>query len=69
MEDGLLGMCVGEQRYIIVPPFLAYGVNGSGTTNSSTHVLVLKNTGTVDLDAGSCTVRHDIMGLKPSLSS
>lgn len=31
MEEGLLGMCVGERRFIIVPPFLAYGVNGSGT--------------------------------------
>lgn len=34
MEEGLLGMCVGERRFIIVPPFLAYGVNGSGTTKS-----------------------------------
>lgn len=36
MEEGLLGMCVGERRFIIVPPFLAYGVNGSGKTMSST---------------------------------
>uniref|UniRef100_A0A8C4HZJ4 peptidylprolyl isomerase n=1 Tax=Dicentrarchus labrax TaxID=13489 RepID=A0A8C4HZJ4_DICLA len=31
MDEGLLGMCVGERRLIIVPPFLAYGENGSGT--------------------------------------
>ncbi|KAI3359154.1 hypothetical protein L3Q82_002686 [Scortum barcoo] len=31
MDEGLLGMCVGERRIIIIPPFLAYGVNGSGT--------------------------------------
>ncbi|XP_070779030.1 peptidyl-prolyl cis-trans isomerase FKBP10-like [Enoplosus armatus] len=31
MDEGLLGMCVGERRIIIVPPFLAYGESGSGT--------------------------------------
>ncbi|KAM9345976.1 peptidyl-prolyl cis-trans isomerase FKBP10-like [Symphorus nematophorus] len=31
MDEGLLGMCVGERRIIIVPPFLGYGENGSGT--------------------------------------
>ena len=30
MDEGLLGMCVGERRVIIVPPFLAYGEKGSG---------------------------------------
>lgn len=31
MDEGLLGMCVGERRVIIVPPFLAYGEKGHGT--------------------------------------
>uniref|UniRef100_A0A673BPN6 peptidylprolyl isomerase n=1 Tax=Sphaeramia orbicularis TaxID=375764 RepID=A0A673BPN6_9TELE len=31
MDEGLLGMCVGERRVIIVPPFLAYGESGHGT--------------------------------------
>lgn len=31
MDEGLLGTCVGETRIIIIPPFLAYGQNGSGT--------------------------------------
>ncbi|KAM9780611.1 peptidyl-prolyl cis-trans isomerase FKBP10-like [Neosynchiropus ocellatus] len=31
MEEGLLGMCVGERRVIIVPPFLAYGETGLGS--------------------------------------
>jgi len=34
MDEGLLGMCVGERRIIIVPPFLAYGEIGNGTTRS-----------------------------------
>ncbi|KAM6913849.1 peptidyl-prolyl cis-trans isomerase FKBP10-like [Lycodopsis pacificus] len=31
MEEGLLGMCVGERRIVIIPPFLAYGETGHGT--------------------------------------
>ncbi|KAF7648655.1 hypothetical protein LDENG_00153580 [Lucifuga dentata] len=31
LDEGLLGMCVGETRVIIVPPFLAYGEKGHGT--------------------------------------
>ncbi|XP_008301178.1 peptidyl-prolyl cis-trans isomerase FKBP10 isoform X2 [Stegastes partitus] len=31
MDEGLLGMCVGERRVVIVPPFLAYGESGYGT--------------------------------------
>uniref|UniRef100_A0A672V0W0 peptidylprolyl isomerase n=1 Tax=Strigops habroptila TaxID=2489341 RepID=A0A672V0W0_STRHB len=30
MEQGLLGMCVGEKRIITIPPFLAYGEEGDG---------------------------------------
>ncbi|XP_056403943.1 peptidyl-prolyl cis-trans isomerase FKBP10 isoform X2 [Hyla sarda] len=31
MDQGLVGMCAGEWRKIIVPPFLAYGEKGYGT--------------------------------------
>ncbi|XP_063574896.1 peptidyl-prolyl cis-trans isomerase FKBP10 isoform X1 [Pongo abelii] len=31
MDQGLLGMCPGERRKIIIPPFLAYGEKGYGT--------------------------------------
>ncbi|XP_020654972.3 peptidyl-prolyl cis-trans isomerase FKBP10 isoform X1 [Pogona vitticeps] len=31
MDQGLLGMCAGEKRRIVIPPFLAYGEKGYGT--------------------------------------
>lgn len=31
MDQGLLGMCVGEKRIITMPPFLGYGENGDGS--------------------------------------
>ncbi|KAJ6660667.1 hypothetical protein lerEdw1_017664 [Lerista edwardsae] len=31
MDQGLLGMCAGEKRMIVIPPFLAYGEKGYGT--------------------------------------
>lgn len=30
LDEGLLGMCVGEIRHIVIPPFKAYGEKGSG---------------------------------------
>lgn len=30
MDQGLLGMCVGEKRFIAMPPFLGYGEHGDG---------------------------------------
>lgn len=33
MDEGLLGMCVGESRHIVIPPFKAYGEKGSGESN------------------------------------
>ncbi|XP_072523040.1 peptidyl-prolyl cis-trans isomerase FKBP10 [Salminus brasiliensis] len=30
LEEGLLGMCVGEIRHFVIPPFLAFGEKGFG---------------------------------------
>lgn len=30
MDEGLLGVCIGERRRIVVPPHLGYGEEGRG---------------------------------------
>ncbi|ODQ67921.1 hypothetical protein NADFUDRAFT_44626 [Nadsonia fulvescens var. elongata DSM 6958] len=30
-DQGILGMCIGEQRKLTIPPHLAYGKNGAGS--------------------------------------
>lgn len=40
MDEGLLGMCVGEIRNIIIPPFKAYGEKGSGKVSGEVDDLV-----------------------------
>lgn len=30
MDDGLLGVCIGEKRRITIPPHLGYGEEGRG---------------------------------------
>ncbi|KAG7317070.1 hypothetical protein KOW79_019368 [Hemibagrus wyckioides] len=40
MDQGLLGVCVGEHRRIIIPPHLAYGEEGTGTKIPGSAVLV-----------------------------
>ncbi|XP_041672458.1 peptidyl-prolyl cis-trans isomerase FKBP10 [Cheilinus undulatus] len=40
MDEGLLGMCVGEIRHIVIPPFKAYGEKGSGKEIPSQATLV-----------------------------
>ncbi|KAF4073953.1 hypothetical protein AMELA_G00248910 [Ameiurus melas] len=40
MDQGLLGVCVGEHRRITIPPHLAYGEEGTGTKIPGSAVLV-----------------------------
>uniref|UniRef100_A0A4W5QT78 peptidylprolyl isomerase n=1 Tax=Hucho hucho TaxID=62062 RepID=A0A4W5QT78_9TELE len=42
MDEGLIGMCVGETRTIIIPPFLAYEEKGYGTVIPSQATLVFE---------------------------
>ncbi|XP_067086965.1 peptidyl-prolyl cis-trans isomerase FKBP10 [Osmerus mordax] len=42
MDEGLLGMCLGERRTIIIPPFLAYEEKGYGTQIPSQATLVFE---------------------------
>ncbi|XP_017284993.1 peptidyl-prolyl cis-trans isomerase FKBP10 [Kryptolebias marmoratus] len=42
LDEGLLGMCVGERRIIIIPPFLAYGESGYGSKVPPQATLVLE---------------------------
>uniref|UniRef100_A0A674CL67 peptidylprolyl isomerase n=1 Tax=Salmo trutta TaxID=8032 RepID=A0A674CL67_SALTR len=42
MDEGLIGMCVGETRTIIIPPFLAYEEKGYGTAIPSQATLVFE---------------------------
>uniref|UniRef100_A0A667Z0U7 peptidylprolyl isomerase n=1 Tax=Myripristis murdjan TaxID=586833 RepID=A0A667Z0U7_9TELE len=40
MDEGLLGMCVGEIRNVVIPPFKGYGEKGLGTDVPSQATLV-----------------------------
>lgn len=35
MDEGLLGVCTGEKRRIIIPPHLGYGEEGRGELDFS----------------------------------
>ncbi|XP_073319300.1 peptidyl-prolyl cis-trans isomerase FKBP9 [Pagrus major] len=40
MDEGLIGVCVGEKRTITIPPHLAYGEEGTGSKIPGSAVLV-----------------------------
>ncbi|XP_020391048.1 peptidyl-prolyl cis-trans isomerase FKBP9 [Rhincodon typus] len=44
MDEGLLGMCMGEKRTITIPPFLGYGIRGDGKDIPSQATLVFQVT-------------------------
>ncbi|KAM6164612.1 peptidyl-prolyl cis-trans isomerase FKBP10 [Rhynchocyon petersi] len=64
MDQGLLSMCPGERRKIIIPPFLAYGEKGYGTVippqaSLVFHVLL------IDLHNPKDTVQVESLELPP----
>ena len=41
-DQGLLGMCVGEKRKLVIPPELGYGDSGAGAKIPGGAVLVFE---------------------------
>ncbi|GLV43256.1 FK506-binding protein 14 [Carabus blaptoides fortunei] len=41
-DQGLIGMCVGEKRKLVIPPSLGYGTNGSPPRIPSNSVLTFE---------------------------
>lgn len=42
MDEGLLGVCTGEKRRIIIPPHLGYGEEGRGELDFSFKSSIIK---------------------------
>uniref|UniRef100_A0AAY4DXR5 peptidylprolyl isomerase n=1 Tax=Denticeps clupeoides TaxID=299321 RepID=A0AAY4DXR5_9TELE len=51
MEQGLMGMCVGERRHLVIPPHLAYGERGVEGEVPGSAVLVL-DVEMIDMEEG-----------------
>uniref|UniRef100_A0A673KRU9 peptidylprolyl isomerase n=1 Tax=Sinocyclocheilus rhinocerous TaxID=307959 RepID=A0A673KRU9_9TELE len=59
LDEGLLGMCVGEIRHFIIPPFLAFGEKGYGKDIPGSAVLVF-DIHVIDFHGVKDTVQVDI---------
>ncbi|XP_032353992.1 peptidyl-prolyl cis-trans isomerase FKBP10 [Camelus ferus] len=64
MDQGLLGMCPGERRKIIIPPFLAYGEKGYGTVIPSQASLVF-HVLLIDVHNPKDTIQLETLELPP----
>lgn len=42
MDEGLLGVCIGEKRRVIIPPHLGYGEEGRGELSTYFHIIFCK---------------------------
>ena len=41
-DKGLVGMCVGEKRTLIIPPDMGYGARGAGRAIPGTYLPLLE---------------------------
>uniref|UniRef100_F7ALX0 peptidylprolyl isomerase n=1 Tax=Equus caballus TaxID=9796 RepID=F7ALX0_HORSE len=64
MDQGLLGMCPGERRKIIIPPFLAYGEKGYGTVIPA-HASLVFHVLLIDVHNPKDTVQLETLELPP----
>ncbi|XP_012892844.1 PREDICTED: peptidyl-prolyl cis-trans isomerase FKBP10 [Dipodomys ordii] len=64
MDQGLLGMCPGERRKIVIPPFLAYGEKGYGTVIPP-HASLVFHVLLIDVHNPKDTVQLETLELPP----
>lgn len=54
MDQGLMDVCIGERRRVIIPPHLAYGEEGTGECYLHIHLCIVCSSGQPNLYLYSC---------------
>lgn len=64
MDEGLIGVCVGEKRTVTIPPHLAYGEEGTGASlesPASTSSPAVKPQEMIDILASAALLHEDAL--------